>query len=75
MWFSRLFRPAPAVEINEQTTLSELRALTDRLSGGAFREFASPHRSQSGGGFLLPGMSWVGMSVNGIIPFTGVKVP
>ena len=73
--FSRLFRPAPAAEINEQTTLSEMKALTERLSGRAFREFASPHRGQAGGGFPLLRMARGNIATNGIIPFTGVKVP
>ena len=75
MWFSRLFRSAPPPEINEQATLSEMKALTDRLSGVAFREFTSPNRGQAGGGFR-PLRLGQGLGVyRGIIPSTGVKVP
>ena len=75
MLFSRFFRPQPNPEINEETTLSEMKALTNRLSGTAFREFTSPHRSQTGGGVRL-GRKGRGTIVTiGIIPSMGVKVP
>ncbi|MEP6907648.1 MAG: hypothetical protein ABI858_06660 [Pseudoxanthomonas sp.] len=75
MLFSRFFRAQPDPEINEETTLSEMKALTNRLSGVAFREFASPHRSQSGGGVRLYRKAHGTMSRIGIIPLAGVKVP
>lgn len=75
MLFSRLFRPEPAPEINEETTLSELKALTNRLSGTAFREFTSPHRSQAGGTVRLGRKGRGTIASIGIIPMAGVKVP
>lgn len=75
MLFSRLFRPEPAPEINEETTLSELKALTNRLSGTAFREFTSPHRSQAGGTVRLGRKGRGTIASIGIIPVAGVKVP
>lgn len=75
MLFSRFFRPEPDPEINEETTLSELRALTNRLSGTAFREFTSPHRSQTGGGVRLGRKGRSTIASIGIIPTAGVKVP
>jgi hypothetical protein len=75
MLFSRFFRPGPDPVINEETTLSELKALTDRLSGTAFREFTSPHRSQTGGGVRLGCKGRGTIASIGIIPLTGVKVP
>ncbi len=75
MLFSRFFSPQPEPEINEETTLSEMKALTDRLSGGAFREFTSPHRSQSGGGLSLGRKGRSTIATIGIIPSAGVKVP
>ena len=75
MLFSRFFRPDPDTEINEETTLSEMKALTDRLSGKAFREFTSPHRSQAGGGVRLGRKGRGTIATIGIIPVAGVKVP
>lgn len=75
MLFSRLFRPEPVPEINEETTLSELKALTNRLSGTAFREFTSPHRSQAGGTVRLGRKGRGTIASIGIIPVAGVKVP
>lgn len=75
MLFSRFFRPEPDPEINEETTLSELKALTNRLSGTAFREFTSPHRSQTGGGVRLGRKGRGTIATIGIIPSAGVKVP
>jgi hypothetical protein len=75
MLFSRFFRHQPDTEINEETTLSEMKALTDRLSGGALREFTSPHRSQAGGGIQLTRKGRGTVATIGIIPSTGVKVP
>ncbi len=75
MLFSRFFRPKPSPEINEETTLSEMKALTKRLSGAAFREFTSPHRSQTGGGVRLGRKGRGTIATIGIIPSAGVKVP
>ena len=75
MLFSRFFRPEPDTEINEETTLSEMKAPTDRLSGKAFREFTSPHRSQAGGGVRLGRKGRGTIATIGIIPVAGVKVP
>ena len=75
MLLSRFFRSDPDPEINEETTLSEMKALTDRLAGPAFREFTSPHRSQSGGGVSLGRKSRGTIATIGIIPSAGVKVP
>ena len=75
MLLSRFFRPEPDPEINEETTLSEMKALTDRLAGTAFREFTSPHRSQSGGGVSLGRKGRGTIATIGIIPSAGVKVP
>ncbi|NDK37535.1 hypothetical protein DT603_01570 [Pseudoxanthomonas gei] len=75
MLFSRLFRAQPDLEINEQVTLSEMKALTDRLSGVAFREFTSPHRSQAGGALRLGRKGRGTIATIGIIPSAGVKVP
>ncbi len=75
MLFSRFFQPKPIREITEEATLSEMRALTGRLSDGAFREFTSPHRNQSGGGIQLVRKGRGTIATIGIIPSTGVKVP
>jgi len=52
-----------------------MKALTKRLSGAAFREFTSPHRSQTGGGVRLGRKGRGTIATIGIIPSTGVKVP
>ena len=75
MFFSRFFKPKPAAEISEAATLSEMKALTKRLSGAAFREFTSPHRSQTGGGVRLGRKGRGTIATIGIIPSAGVKVP
>jgi hypothetical protein len=75
MLFSRLFQPKPIREITEETTLSEMKALTSRLSGGAFREFTSPHRNQAGSGIQLVRKGRGTITTIGIVPSTGVKVP
>ena len=75
MFLSRLFKPKPAVEISEAATLSEMKALTDRLSGAAFREFTAPHSSQAGGSFSLGMRGRDSIAGIRIVPVTGVKVP
>jgi hypothetical protein len=75
MLFSRFFQPTPIREITEEATLSEMKALTDRLSGGAFREFTSPHRNQAGGGIQLVRKGRGTIATIGIIPIAGVKSP
>ena len=75
MLFSRFFRPVQATEISEETTLSEMKALTKRLSGQTFREFTSPHRSQAGGGIQLTRKGRGTIATIGIVPSMGVKVP
>lgn len=75
MLFSRFFQPKPIREITEEATLSEMKALTGRLSGKAFREFTSPHRNQAGGGIQLGRKGRGTIATIGIIPSTGVKVP
>lgn len=75
MLFSRFFQPKPIREITEEATLSEMKALTSRLSGGAFREFTSPHRNQAGGGIQLVRKGRGTIATIGIIPIVGVKNP
>ena len=75
MLFSHFFQSRPIREITEETTLSEMKALTSRLSGGAFREFTSPHRNQSGGGIRLGRKGHGSIATIGIVPIVGVKIP
>ena len=75
MLFSRFFQPKPISEITEEATLSEMKALTSRLSNGAFREFTSPHRNQAGGGIQLARKGRGTIATIGIIPIAGVKNP
>lgn len=75
MLFSHFFQSRPIREITEETTLSEMKALTSRLSGGAFREFTSPHRNQAGGGIRLGRKGHGSIATIGIVPIVGVKIP
>jgi hypothetical protein len=75
MSFFSFLRSKPLVEITEEATLSELRNVTKRLSAGGFREFTSPHRSQSGGTVRLGIKGKGSIAGIGIIPSVGVKVP
>lgn len=75
MSFFHFLRPKPLVEISEEATLSELRNLTNRLSGEGFREFTAPHRTQGGGGLSLGRKGKGSIAGIGIIPSAGVKVP
>lgn len=75
MSFFHFLRPKPLAEISEEATLSELRNLTNRLSGERFREFIAPHRTQGGGAVRLVMKGKGSMAGIGIIPSAGVKVP
>lgn len=75
MWFFRLFRSKPTAETTEETVLSEMRAVTGRLSVRAFREFTPPLRSQAGGKPSLATKRQGSMTKIGIVPNVGVKVP
>lgn len=75
MLFSRFFQSKPIREITEEATLSEMKALTSRLSGRVFREFTSPHRNQAGGGIQLVRKGRGTIATIGIIPLAGVKNP
>lgn len=75
MFFSRFFKPKPAAEISEAATLSEMKALTNRLSGVAFREFTAPPSSQAGGRFSLGMRGRDSIAGIRIVPVAGVKVP